>query len=193
MTGVKRSSHLGDCGGANGAVEDQRNIASNPIITEATEKFMAIPEVRQFTGIDFDQGAADLVCERAGKTAQWMEEDGWDGPTYVADVEKDEPAGVEDLEADHDHPYHGHNEPAFVWVINMGEKMSPSDAEMQRLGITRPFVGHVNASLEMAQAIGGSRGQEGVVEALIANFDEHFAVGDRLPSPDAKVILIVTY
>jgi hypothetical protein len=103
LTGFERSAHTGGCGGANGEIDDNEAINTNPAILKATEAFMAIPEVQAFF--------------MAGHEDDFRDPDSSD---------KENPRGVEDLEVDHeDHAYHGHKEGAIFAVI--GDETYPED------------------------------------------------------------------
>jgi hypothetical protein len=190
-TGVKRSAHLGRCGGVLGAVVDNRAISENPAIMDTVEAIMSLPEVIEYTDVPYDNKAAAHVSERAGMTADWLELHGWDGETYVDGVREEEPAGVEDLEVEDDE-YGGHKEPAIAIVVSRGEvKKSLSEAKMKELGITAPFVINIDASVDMAEAMSGQQGEEGKKKALIANLAKHVAVANRLPSDKTPIFLLV--
>ncbi len=190
VTGVRRSAHSGGCGGVLGAYADQKDVAENPAVMEAVKAIMEIPEVYEYTGIRFNADSASAVAKRAAHTATWMEAQGWNGATYVEGVRKDDPSGVEELEVGDD-KFQGHREPALVLVLSTGEKSyGISDAALAETGTTPPFVVSLDASLEMAKALGGQRGEDGVREALIANLAKHVAVADRLPEIKTPVYLI---
>jgi hypothetical protein len=190
-TGVKRSAHLKGCGGLKGAVTDGRAIRDKPAIMNTVEAVMNIPAMKQHTGIEFTTDVAQGVGERAGQTSDWLEAHGWDAEAYVSGVVANEPAGVEDLEANDDE-HHGHTEPAIVFFLSTGDKpKSLSEGLMKQLGINAPFVVNLDASYDMAEVFGGQQGQLGRAKALIANIGKHAAVGDRLASPKTPVYFMV--
>jgi len=191
MTGVKRSAHLAGCGGLKGAVVDGYVTRDKPAIMNTVEAVMNIPAVLSHTGIDFTSDVAKGVGERAGQTSDWLEAHGWDAEAYVSGVVANEPAGVEDLEANDDE-HHGHTEPAVVFFLSTGDKpKSLSEDSMKKLGINAPFVVNLDASYEMAEVFGGQQGQAGVEKAFIANLAKHAAVADRLASPSTPVYFMV--
>jgi hypothetical protein len=196
LTGFERSAHTGGCGGANGEIDDNEAINTNPAILKATEAFMAIPEVQAFfmAGHEddfrdpdsselrplFNSELAERVRVASGKTAEFLRAKGWVGQKYVDGVTKENPRGVEDLEVDHeDHAYHGHKEGAIFAVI--GDETYPEDDD---------FVWNLKASKEVAEALSGQRGSEGYVQALIAEVAKHLATSSRLASTETPVAVI---
>lgn len=190
-TGIKPAAHLGGCGGVNGAIKDNENISNNQSILDGVEAVVSLPEVRNFSGIDYELELGKALQERAGKTAQLFNQKGWDGSKYVDGVKNRNPKGVEDLHTKDD-VYQGHDEPAIVLVLNTGEKeYSFCDQKMGELNIKRPFVIHINASLEVAKAMATSK--KDIAAAFLANIAKHIAVADRLPSHKTPLFLLVTY
>lgn len=186
-TGVKRSAHLAGCGGLKGAVVDGYTTRDKPAIMSTVEAVMNIPAVLNHTGIHFTTDAAAGVGKRAGQTSDWLAAHNWDAEKYVSGVVANEPAGVEDLEANDDE-HHGHTEPAIVFFLSTGDKpKSLSEDLMKQLGINAPFVVNLDASYEMAEVFGGQQGQAGRTKAFIANLSKHAAVSDRLASPGTPV------
>ena len=187
-TGVKRSAHLGVCGGVAGEVTDDENIARNPSILNVSEVLVGLPQIQAFTGIAYNQELGDSVRESASETAKELQELNWDGAKYVAGVENDEPRGVEDLEVD-DSKFHGHKERALWIVVSEDKNIGPE--RLEELGLGEAFVWSIKGSRDMARALAGQRGQEGATQALIANFAKHVAVADRLPKNTTPVFLMV--
>jgi hypothetical protein len=182
-TGFEVSAHLGGCGGANGELKHQRAINTNPAIMQGVEAIMAIPAVAKATSVSFDAALAARVVENAGRTADILEGLGWNGATYVEDAVAKNPAGVEDLEVDHkDEKYHGHREAALVLVV--GDKT---------LAVDDVFVWNLQASIEVARALAGDRGEEGYIQALIAEIAKHVAVADDLPSITTPLIVVTAH
>lgn len=196
LTGFDRSAHTGGCGGANGEIEDNEAINSNPAILDAAEAFLAIPEVQAFFMADheedfrdpetqelrplFTSELAERVREASGKTAEFLRAKGWIGQKYVDGVTKENPRGVEDLEVDHDdHKYHGHKEGAILAVL--GDETYGEDDD---------FVWNLKASKKVAEALSGQRGAEGYAQALIAEVAKHLATSSRLASTETPVAII---
>lgn len=196
LTGFERSAHTNGCGGALGEVEDNEAIHSDPSILDGVEAFFSIPEVQAFlmesheddfrdpeTGKLrplFDAELAERVREAAGKTAEFLRAKGWAGQKYVDGVTKDNPRGVEDLEADpDDHKFHGHKEGAILAVL--GDETYAGDDD---------FVWNLKASKMVAEALAGQRGREGYVQALIAEAAKHMATSSRLASTETPVVVI---
>lgn len=196
LTGFDRSAHTGGCGGANGEVEDNEAINGDPAILDATEAFLAIPEVQAFfmEGHEddfrdpetqellplFTSELAERVREASGKTAEFLRAKGWVGQKYVDGVTKENPRGVEDLEVDlDDHKYHGHQEGAILAVI--GDETYGEDHD---------FVWNLKASKKVAEALSGQRGGEGYAQALIAEVAKHLATSSRLASTETPVAVI---
>ena len=195
-TGFERSAHTGGCGGAGGEIDDDKAIHEKAAILAATKAFMTIPEVESyliegheadFTDPEtgellplFDDDLSSQVQKTAGKTAQYLSARGWDGKTYVDGVIETNPAGVEDLEVDHDdHKFHGHKEGSILAVI--GDETYAEDDD---------FVWNLLASKKAAEGLAGQRGKAGYVQALIAEFAKHIATSDRLASPDTPLIIL---
>lgn len=178
-TGVKRSAHSGGCGGVNGAVADNEAIGAKPAILKTTETFMSLPTVQEATGVEYAEELGEAVRENAPRTAFKLREGGWTGEKYVEGVRKDEPAGLEDLEVDRDHPFHGHAEDAIVFVL--GKKT-----------ITTPnlFVINLDAIIMNADALSDQRGRDGYIQALIADIAKHIATADRLASKKTPIYLV---
>jgi hypothetical protein len=180
MTGFDRSAHLGGCGGANGEVDDNEAINTNPNILAAVKTFMEIPEVREYLGVGYNDELGERIRVNAGKTAQMLKKAGWVGQKYVDSVVETNPRGVEELEVDHDdEKFHGHKENGLAVII--GDKTLDVDNE---------FVWNLKASKEAARALAGQRGEEGYQQALIAEIAKHFAVANRLPGQDTPVFLL---
>jgi hypothetical protein len=187
VTGIKRSAHLGGCGGVKHAIANNRAIANKPAIMNTVEGLMNIPAIQQHTGLTFGRQTASHISQRAEQTANWLEQHQWDGDTYVRGVEADEPSGVENLETADD-AHHGHKESAVVFFLSSGDKKkSLSDELFKKHGISAPFVINVDVSFEMAKALSGQQGQIGVTKAFTANLAKHAAIGDALASPDTPV------
>lgn len=185
-TGVSRSAHLGGCGGVNGAKADNKAISENPAIIGVTRAIMEIPQVQQYSGLTFDPEITKRVTDKAGATAEWMEANNWDGSKYVEGVEKDDPTGVEKLETADDE-FHGHKEAALVLLLSEDGSSTLSEKKLKELGLGEDFVVNVDASIDMAKALAGNRGQEGATQALISNLAKHAAVANRLPSTKTPV------
>lgn len=176
----ERSAHLGGCGGANGEIEDNELISTDLSILKATKTLMEIPEVRNYLGVDYDESLGERVRANAGKTAEFLRTNGWDGQRYVDGVKAENPRGVEDLEVDEDdHKFHGHKENKVVIII--GDLTSNKDDE---------FVWNLKASKEVAKLLSGQRGKEGYQQAIIAEIAKHMAVCKRLPSQATPVVLL---
>ncbi len=191
-TGVRRSAHLGGCGGVKGAVADNKNMHAQPTSVNVASALMEIPAVRAYSGLAFSEELGARVREQAGKTAEWLEAEGWDGDKYVEKTQKHEPAGVEDLEVDAaDEKFHGHKEEAVVFVLSLDGSQSLSERKLKELGLGEAFVVNVNASVDAAKAQAGNRGEEGAAQLLIANFAKHAEVANRLASTTTPVYLIV--
>jgi len=176
-----RSAHLGGCGGAGGEIEDHQLIANKPEILAAVKAFMAVPEVREYLGVSYDEALGERVQANAAKTAEYLQRMGWDGTAYVDGVVATDPGNVEDLETDPaDHVFHGHKEAKTTIII--GDKTSNQDDE---------FVWNLKESKSVAGTLAGQRGVEGYTQALIAELAKHFAVVDRLSSEETPIILQV--
>lgn len=178
-TGVKRSAHSGGCGGVNGAVADNEAIGAKPSILKTTETFMSLHAVQEATGIEYVGELGEAVRENAPRTAFRLRDGGWTGEKYVEGVREDEPAGLEDLEVDHDHPFHGHAEDAIVFVL--GKKT---------ITVPNLFVINLDAIIMNADALSDQRGREGYVQALIAGVAKHIATADRLASTKTPIYLL---
>lgn len=177
----ERSAHEGGCGGANGEIADNELIANDPAIINATRVFMELPEVKEYFGVGYDEELGLRVVQTAGKTADFLRAQGWDGQAYVDGVKKQNPAGVETLEVDEDdHVFHGHKEPSVTIVI--GEKTMPLDHD--------GFVWNLAETKKVAEKLSGQRGDEGYVQALIADIAKHMAVCKRLPSTETPILLV---
>lgn len=189
--GLKASAHQGGCGGANGAIQDNEAIAGNPAIIEATAAILDLDEVKSLTGFGYDSERGAAVRSRAKHTATWLREHDWVGQLYVDGVNEREPAGVEELEAPHDAPFHGHDEPAIVFLISKSGTKALSKKKAQEAGIGMPFVANVDLMRDESEALAGQRGQEGLEEAFIAATAKHVATCDRLPSTETPVYVMV--
>lgn len=180
ITGLEASAHLGGCGGAKGEVKHQRTINTNPDILVGVEALMEIPLIKNAIGTTYDPVLGAQVVQNAGRTADFLEQSGWDGNKYVEGAALKNPAGVEDLEVDHDDElFHGHKEEALIIVV--GDKTIAQDDE---------FVWNIQASIQVARALAGDRGKEGYTQALIAEFAKHLAVAADLPSKNTPVIVV---
>lgn len=186
---VKRSAHLGGCGGVNGAIADNRTIAEKDAIMAAVDAIMSVPEVHAFAGFDYNDQTALKIRHRAVNTAAWLEKNKWDGQVYVDGAYKESPDGVEDLET-FDNGFSGHEEPALVLVLSTTRDKTVSPDETERLGMGRPFVANIDASLDVAIQL-GSDDTEAIQAAFMANLAKHVAVADRLPSRETPVYLLI--
>jgi len=178
IAGFEPSAHLGGCGGANGEVDDNWEIAKNDAIMGTVETFMNIPEVREYLGVDYDSTLGDEVRANAAKTATFLESKGWDGKKYVEGVVKYDPSKVEDLQVADD-KYHGHKEDSLVVVI--GD---------ETLDLDDHFVWNLKASKMVAESLAGGRGVEGYTQAIIAEIAKHIAVANRLPSDGTPITIL---
>lgn len=182
LTGFERSAHKGGCGGANGEVEDNEAIHTNPNILGAVKAFMAVPEVRECLGVDYHDALGERVRGNAGKTAELQRQAGWNGQAYVDKAEAEKPQFVEELVVDHeDKKFHGHKEGEIRVVI--GDETDREDDN---------FVWNLKASKMVAEALAGQRGIEGYTQAIIAELAKHFAVATRLASQDTPVSLLIS-
>ena len=179
-TGYERSAHTGGCGGANGEIQDNQAISTNPAVLAATKTFMEIPVVKEYFGTGYNDDLEESIRENAGLTTEYLQANNWDGQKYVDGVIHDNPRGVEDLAVDHDDAkFHGHKEKTLTIII--GEQTLNDDDE---------FVWNLKPSKQVAQALAGQRGNEGYQQALMAEVAKHIAVAHRLPSDKTPVILI---
>ena len=178
--GIKRSAHLGGCGGANGAIEDNENIAENDNLATVVGALFSHPAIAPHIDahIDLTQDWKP-VKQRAAQTAGLFKQAGWVGQKYVDGVKDENPRGVEDLETADD-AFKGHAEDALAIVV--GERT----IEMPDV-----FVWNIEASKEAAAALAGND-PEAYKRLLIAEFAKHVAVADRLPSSDTPVYIIET-
>lgn len=176
-----RSAHLGGCGGANGEIPDNQLINQHPAILAATRSLMEVPQVKEYFGVGYDENLAERVRENAGKTAEFLISNSWDGQAYVEGVKNEYPENVEDLEVDEsDHEFHGHKEPNLLIII--GDKAAPLNY--------KGFAWNLAASKAVAEKLAGQRGQEGYQQVLIAEVAKHMAVCHRLPHPDMPIFLV---
>ncbi len=177
----ERSAHEGGCGGAGGEVEDNELIAYNPNILKAAYALLSIPVVTEYLGVAYSDVLAQEVRTNAAETAQFEREQGWDGQKYVDGVKKQNPRGVEVLEVDpNDHEHHGHKEPDLTIII--GDDTLPNDHE--------GFVWNLKATKLAAERLSGQQGDEGYLKAVLADVMKHMAVCNRLPRPEAPIMLI---
>jgi hypothetical protein len=186
---VERSAHLGGCGGANGAIIDNQTIATKDAIMSGVHAFMSQSDVRKFAGFDYSDRTAKAICRRAVDTAAWLKQHGWDGKKYVDGVRRESPAGVEDLET-FDNGFGGHEEPSLAVVLSRTRDRTVSPDVAERLGLGRPFVWNIDASLDAAIQLGMGIDDD-VRAAFTANLAKHVAVADRLASDKTPVYLLV--
>jgi hypothetical protein len=188
--GLRPSAHEGGCGGVNGAIEDKETIANDPAIMDAVEEVMSVPEIQQFTGVEFNEKFSQPIKDRARERAQKLEMFDWSGQKYVEGVKERHPEGVEILETADDE-FHGHAEKAVVFVLS--KDRSIDETKLKEHGLGDVFVIGVQQSLDKAHAFGDSRGDEGVQQALMANMAKHMAVAKRLPSTKTPVYILVDF
>lgn len=183
---IRRSAHLGTCGGVKGAVAHQRAIATNPNIMAATKDIMDIPAVKEFVGFGFNEKTGEKVQEQSAKTADLMEAAGWDEKKYVEGVKDAEAAGVEELEGEHE-------EPAIVVIINTkpGTNYSLSDDEIKKRGLKPPFVWNLDLTKEIAEALSTGQGSTVMQQAFTHLVAKHLAVANDLPGPKTPLYAIV--
>jgi hypothetical protein len=180
--GFERTAHLGQCGGANGEVDDNLAIASNPSIMNAVKSIMEIPLVRAYLEVDFNSELGNVVRHNAQMTAEYLQAHGWNGQAYVDGVCEENPHGVEDLEVDQeDEKFHGHKENTLSIII--GDETLPDDDE---------FVWNLYTTKKVAERLAGQRGTEGYTQALIAEIAKHVAVANRLPGQDTPILLLAS-
>lgn len=183
--GIKRSAHLGTCGGVKGAVSHERAIAQNPHVMAATKAVMDLEPVRRMNGFGFDAKIAEKVQEKSGQVADLMEAAGWDEQKYVGGVVAQEAVGVEDLEGIHE-------EPAIVVIINTTDKLHAlSDEKMKAMSIKPPFVINLDLTKDLAEALGGDQGEAAVQQAFTHLVAKHMAVADDLPGPGTPLYLML--
>ena len=195
-SGVQPSSHTGGCGGVNGAVEDNKFINSSSVPTNVAKALITHPALAPLWGIEYGEelgnNLSNAVKETAGKTAQFLEQSGWNGPDAVERIKAKEPIGVEELQVDPaDEKFHGHKENSLALVFSVSGKNTLTEEKMAELGLGDNFVVNLDASLDMAKYQSGNRGNEGVVRNLIANLAKHAAVGKRLPHEDTPAYIVI--
>ena len=176
LTETKRSAHTENCGGANGEVADNEAISEDPKILSAAEVFLSIPEVARHFGVSFDDEAAEAIKNNAAMTAARQKAEGWSGQAYVDEVASDQPASVDSLQGDAEHPFNGHDEDALVVIIG-NKTLRNGD-----------FVWNLDASKKAIDGLvkhGGDR-----TRLTIAETAKHLKVGDRLPSDTTPVIVL---
>lgn len=182
--GIKRSAHLGTCGGVKGAVKHERAIAANPHVMAATEAVMNLEPVKRLTGFGFDADIAAEVARRSAKVADLMEASGWDEQKYVKGVQEQEAAGVEDLEGIHE-------EPAIVIIINTSNALyALSDDKLKDMAVKPPFVINLDLTKDLAEALGGDQGEGAVRQAFTHLVAKHMAVADDLPGPKTPLYIL---
>lgn len=178
-SGKRRSAHRGGCGGADGAIAHNRFIAESLTALEVTEALLAQPELRSVLETTYDAELGRAVRRNAASTADWLEENGWQGQIYVDRAAQEEPGGVENLRTSDD-PHRGHAEDALVFECVEGHSVTAEDV----------FVVSVPAIAKKARALTGSRGEEGYRQAVIADLAKHVAVADALPHPSTPVFIL---
>lgn len=191
ITGVRKSAHLGGCAKVLGAPQDSKIMSETPAVFGVAKAIMDLPAVRDASGVEYSDQYAQEVRDNAAKTAAILEAAN-DGEDYVRRAQEQEPAGVEDLEVDHnDHEYHGHKINGLVFVVSEGEEMSISDQKMDEYGLGRVLVvSVVGGSVAMAKALAGNGGNEAVAKGLIANLAEHGALAHRALQEDTPVYIL---
>jgi hypothetical protein len=190
-TGVLPSAHEGGCGGVNGAIDDNQNMAIDGTSINVAKTIMELPAVKAYSGLDFDETLGKKVQAEASKSAAFLEAKEWNGQEYVDRAKAIEPAGVEDLEVDPDHTFKGHKEQALVLVLSKDGSQSIDEAKLKELGLGEDFIVNIDASVDMGKAMAGNRKEEGATQALIANLAKHAEVAKRLPSTKTPVYLLV--
>ena len=174
------SAHLGGCGGANGEVDDDRAIADDPNIMNASGALISIPAVSKDLNIAFNQSVGDRIRETAAGTAAFLAEKGWDGQAYVDGACRKRPGAVEDLDVDPADRFKGHKEPCLSIIL--GKETLPLDYD--------GFAWNLEASKNAAKALSSQAGQAGYERALVADIAKHMAVASRLPSDETPVFLL---
>lgn len=190
INGIKPSAHEGGCGSLNGAVEDGDAITEIPAIMKATETFLSLPVVSDFTGVAFNAVAGEKVVANGSKMSGYLRSKNWVGQNYVDKVKSHEPVGVETLVVNTDR-HKGHKENAVVFVLS--KDRSISEKKLAELNLGDVFVINVDQSVVEATALAGDRGMEGVQQALIADTAKHMAVANRLPSTKTPIFVIKDY
>ncbi len=186
LTSVKPSAHLGGCGGAKGVVEDNEHMAENGASVEVAEAIMNLKSVADYSRLSFTEEYGNKVRANAAKTAKRLKAGGYSGPAYIANVENENPAGVEDLEVDEaDHEFHGHQENAIVFVLSFSGKETLSKQKMEELGLGQAFVINIDASVDSAKALSrkdpnAAVDEDRAAQLLIANIAKHAEVAHRL-------------
>lgn len=177
--GFDPCAHEGICGGANGEVADNRAIAEVPAVLGTAEKLMSVPAVEAYLETSFDADSAERVRHNAAQTADMLEAEGWNGQAYVDGVAKRNPHGVEDLEDDHEHAFHGHKEDAVAFIV--GE---------ETLTIDDVFAVSFESIMRTAKQL--AEGDPVVYrKAVIADLAKHAAVTTRLPGKSTPAYLLI--
>lgn len=71
-TGYERSAHTGGCGGANGEIQDNQAISTNPAVLAATKTFMEIPVVKEYFGTGYNDDLEESIRENAGLATEYL-------------------------------------------------------------------------------------------------------------------------
>lgn len=191
-TGVRPSAHMGGCGGVNGAIQDCRTGATDDAPVKVAKALMEYPDIYEASGLDYSDTLGEKVRENSAKAASFLQANNWDGQAYVDRTKQHEPAGVEELEVDEtDHKFHGHKEDAILLVFSRDGKQSIDEYRLKELGLGEAFVVNLDASIDMAKAQAGNRGDDGAAQLLIANFAKHAEVAGRLASDKTPLLLLV--
>jgi hypothetical protein len=188
---VSRSAHTGGCGGANGLIEDQQAVHDNPAITQTAGAVMNHEALLAHTKLPYDEVMGLGVQKMAGDTVTWLKAQAWDGPAQVKHATETSPAGVEALEVDETSPFKGHAEPAILLYYSTSGKNTLSVDKLEELGLGRPFIVSLNASVKVATGLAGPRGEQGARALLLSDLANTVAAGSRLATPETPVMLFI--
>lgn len=180
--GFEPCAHRDGCAAANGVVDHQRAISTEPQIMLTVEALMSTPQFSQYTETSYDADLGKQVAKNAAGTADILQAAGWNGTTFVERIALDKPANVEELIVDPNAKHHGHKEKAIIFVL--GDKV---------LDEPDVFAYNVKSSVMVAKALQGSRGHEGYTQVLTSEIATHLSIGNALASPNTPVFIYESY
>jgi hypothetical protein len=166
--GVKRSAHLGGCGGVMGAISDNHAIATKPFILDTVKFLMDQPSVIDRSKATYSDMLAAKIKHNAAITAEYFEAENWDGQTFVKGVQKDNPRGCEELAIEDDR-FHGHKEKGII--ITSSKKTVQLDDY---------FIADIESAMQLAHALAEPSHHTNYTQLFMAILAKHIATADRL-------------
>jgi hypothetical protein len=170
------SSHTGGCGACVKLPNSSAWIAEGRVSSAVNQFSDFLKAKTNFEVMQFNSDSTDEIVNNAQLLLPKLS--GWNPQGFTEQVTQDEPYGVEELNADLSHPYHGHESDVLI-ILNKPGLSIPRNL-IKELGLRGGFVWNIDESVRIANVVAGYQGNHAVDKALMANIAYHFATAGIL-------------